>query len=177
MPNHNELNPLPADDLSRQPTIVHADDANLPHLGIGPGTYTILISGADTQGRYTLIDMLVPANGGPPPHRHDFEEMFHVLEGRLQVTFRGTVHDLGPGQTINIPANAPHGFKVSADGPARFLCLCLPAGQDEFFAVVGERLPTRTSPPSPLSPEAAAEKRALVQSLAARYRSEMLPPT
>ena len=62
-----ELYPaLPADDLSRSATIVHADDPGLTHLGIGAGTYTILISGEQTGGAYTLIDMLVPA-GGPPP--------------------------------------------------------------------------------------------------------------
>jgi hypothetical protein len=38
--------------------------------------YTILVTGAQTSGRYCLIDMLVPPGGGPPPHRHDFEEMF-----------------------------------------------------------------------------------------------------
>jgi quercetin dioxygenase-like cupin family protein len=29
-----------------------------------------------------VIDMHVPPGGGPPPHRHDFEEMFTVLEAR-----------------------------------------------------------------------------------------------
>ena len=43
----------------------------------------------DTAGRYTLIDMHVPPGGGPPPHRHDFEEMFTVLEGEVELTFRG----------------------------------------------------------------------------------------
>ena len=73
---------LPNDDLTRSVTIVHADHAGLTHLGVGAGTYTILVSGEQTAGRYTMIDMLVPA-GGPPPHRHDFEEIFHVLEGEL----------------------------------------------------------------------------------------------
>jgi len=36
-----------------------------------------------------LIDMLVPRGGGPPPHRHDFEETFVVLEGEIDATFRG----------------------------------------------------------------------------------------
>jgi len=75
---------LPADDLSRAATIVHANDLGLTHLGVGAGTYTILISGEQTGGAYTLIDMFVPA-GGPPPHRHDFEEMFYMLEGGRDV--------------------------------------------------------------------------------------------
>jgi hypothetical protein len=62
-----------------------------------------------------------------------------------------------------------------SEGAARFLCFCSPAGQDEFFGLVGETLPSRTTPPSPLSPEAAAERRDLVLALAARFRTELLP--
>jgi len=29
------------------------------------------VTGAQTNGRYRLIDMLVPTGGGPPPRRHD----------------------------------------------------------------------------------------------------------
>ena len=166
---------LPADDLSRIATIVHADDAGLTHLGVGAGTYTILVSGEQTGGRYTMIDMLVPA-GGPPPHRHDFEEIFHVLEGELDITFRGEIHRVGPGHTINIPANAPHGFRVASATPARFLCICLPAGQEEFFKLVGEVLPTRTTPPTPPTPEVMAERREIMLANAARFHSEFLPP-
>jgi hypothetical protein len=75
--------PVPADDPGRVLTHVSPDtDDSLPHLGVVGDTYTILVSGADTAGRYTLIDMHVPPGGGPPPHRHDFEEMFTILDGR-----------------------------------------------------------------------------------------------
>lgn len=171
----NSTSTLPADDLSRNATIVHADDPGLLHLGVGAGTYTVLISGAQTGGRYTMIDMLVPA-GGPPPHRHDFEEIFHILEGELEITFRDTVHRVGPGQTVNIPANAPHGFRVVSDQPARFLCICLPSGQEEFFKLVGEVLPTRTTSPTPPTPEVLAERRTIMLANAARFHSEFLPP-
>jgi quercetin dioxygenase-like cupin family protein len=46
------------------------------------------VTGKDTAGRYSLIDMHIPPGGGPPPHRHDFEEMFSVLEGEIEFTFR-----------------------------------------------------------------------------------------
>lgn len=165
---------LPADDLRRRATIVHADNAGLAHLGVGAGTYTILVSGEQTDGRYTMIDMLVPA-GGPPPHRHDFEEIFHILEGELEITFRDEVHHVGPGQTVNIPANAPHGFRVVSSTPARFLCICLPAGQEEYFRLVGEVLPGRTTPPTPPTPEVMAERRRVMLANAARFHSEFLP--
>jgi quercetin dioxygenase-like cupin family protein len=46
------------------------------------------VTGDDSAGKYTLIDMHVPAGGGPPPHRHDFEEMFTVLDGEIELRFR-----------------------------------------------------------------------------------------
>ena len=120
--------------------------------------------------------MLVPPNGGPPPHRHDFEEMFHVIEGELEVTFRGEIMRLKAGQSLNIPANAPHSFRVASATAARFLCLCVGPGQEEFFEAVGDPLPSRASPAPALSAEDIAAKRALALSLAARFRSEFLPP-
>jgi len=48
--------------------------------------------------------------GGPAPHRHDFEESFTLLEGELEFTFRGEKSAVRAGETINIPANAPHSF-------------------------------------------------------------------
>ena len=99
--------PIPADDRGRVLTHVSPDtDDSLPHLGVVGDTYTILVSGADTAGRYTLIDMHVPPGGGPPPHRHDFEEMFTILDGEIELTFRGVSAVATAGETINVPANA-----------------------------------------------------------------------
>jgi uncharacterized cupin superfamily protein len=111
---------------------------------------------------------------GPPPHRHDFEEMFTVLEGEIDLMFRGQTHKAGAGVTVNIPANAPHAFKNNADRPARLLCMCTPPGQEELFEAVGERGETRTSPPPTLTAEERAERMGRAKALAAKYRTEML---
>jgi quercetin dioxygenase-like cupin family protein len=73
--------------------------------------------GDDTGGRYALMDMYVPP-GGLPPHRHDFKEMFHVLEGETEVIFRGAPSVARAGETVNVPANAPHAFRNVSDRPA-----------------------------------------------------------
>jgi quercetin dioxygenase-like cupin family protein len=169
--------PIPADDLNRKLTVARPNsDLSLPHIGLVGDTYTILIGGGDTNGAYTLIDMHVPAGGGPPPHRHDFEEMFAVLEGEVEVSFRGETMIARAGETVNVPANSPHGFRNISDGPSRLLCMCTPAGQDEFFTLVGQSVRTRTEPPPPLEPAAQAEFFAKAQSLAPRFRTELLPP-
>jgi quercetin dioxygenase-like cupin family protein len=175
MPDQQE--PIPPDDLSRKLTIARPDeDQSLPHIGLVGDTYTILVTGEDTAGKYTLIDMHVPPGGGPPPHRHDFEEMFTVVDGEVRVTFRDETFVARAGQTINVPANAPHSFTNAADTPSRLLCLCAPAGQDEFFSLVGQPVATRTEPPPPLTAEAQAAFLAKSEMLAPRYRTELLPP-
>src|SRR6476660_8229544 len=167
---------LPADDSKRQLVIADPDDPNMPHIGLVGDTYTVLLSGKDTAGRYTLIDMHVPPNGGPPLHRHDFEEMFTVLDGEVLVTFRDETVVLRAGETINVPANAPHSFTNAGSMPARLLCLCAPSGQEEFFTLVGQPVATRTEPPPPLDVQAEDAFRAKAGALAPRFATELLPP-
>ena len=169
--------PVPPDDLSRRLTVARPDyDQSLPHIGLVGDTYTILVTGQDTAGKYTLIDMHVPPGGGPPPHRHDFEEMFTVLDGEVLVTFRGEQLVARAGETINVPANAPHAFTNATGTPSRLLCLCAPAGQDEFFTLVGQPVATRTQAPPPLDADAQAAFIAKSKALAPEYKTELLPP-
>jgi hypothetical protein len=58
---------IPADDLNRRVVHVRSDDPNLSHVGVVGDTYTVLLTGKDTAGRYCLIDMYIPPHGGPPP--------------------------------------------------------------------------------------------------------------
>ena len=169
-----ETGPIPADDLTRSLTVSMPDDANLPHLSVVGDNYTVLVSGKQTEGRYCLIDMLVPDGSGPPPHRHSFEEMFMLLEGELEFTFRGETMTVSQGATVNIPANAPHQFRNASGKTVHMLCMCTPAGQEEFFAQVGDRVAGRNAPPPKLSPEEQAERGKKAAELAPKYRTEML---
>jgi quercetin dioxygenase-like cupin family protein len=167
--------PIPADDFARVLAHVSPDtDDSLPHLGVVGDTYTILVSGAETAGRYTLIDMHVPPGGGPPPHRHDFEEMFTILDGEIELTFRGVSAIAMAGETINVPANAPHVFRNVSERPARLLCLCSPAGQEQFFKEVGVPVAHRTEAPPPLDEAATGAFIAKAIALAPKYRTELL---
>jgi len=120
--------PIPADDPSRKLTVADPDGVGVRHVSVVGGTYTILVSGADTAGRYCLVDMLVPDGAGPPAHRHDFEEMFTVLEGELEFFFRGQaltgprrVHCQHPGERPppiqeHVRQDGPYALRVHAGG-------------------------------------------------------------
>lgn len=169
--------PLAADDPSRELAIARSDDEALVHLAVVGDTYTVLLSGEQTAGRFAMLDMLIPPGGGPPPHRHHFEECFRVLEGSLEVWVR----DLPPvrleaGDTANIPANAPHAFRNPAQVPARLLCTAAPAGLEKFFAEFADPVPARTSPAPPISDAEREDRLRRAMAVAPRYGMEILPP-
>ena len=167
----------PPDDPQRQSKVARPNtDENLPHIGLVGDTYTVLLSGNDTNGRYCLIDMHVPPGGGPPPHRHDFEETFTLLEGEIEATFRGEKTTVRAGETLHIPANAPHAFTNASKADVRLLCLCAPAGQEEFFAQVGEPVAMRLTPPPKLDKEAQNASMKKAEELAPKYQTELLKP-
>lgn len=167
--------PIPADDLSRNLTLSQInEDASLPHIGLVGNTYTITVSGAETAGRFCVIDMHIPPGGGPPPHRHDFEETFILLEGELEASFRGKQMIVKAGDTINIPANAPHRVQNISSNATRLLCICSPAGLDEFFKEVGTPVATRTTPPPILDEAQQAAFMKKVKAANPKYRTEVL---
>ena len=176
MAETSEYTPIPADDLNRQLTVAQLDADGLPHIGLVGDTYTVTVSGADTNGRFCVIDMLVPPGGGPGPHRHDFEETFILLEGEIEFTFRGQITAARAGTTVNIPSNAPHRFHNAGTAPARMICVCSPAGNDAFFREIGTPVATRTTPPPTLGPAEMAAFVAKASSLAHKFQTELLGP-
>lgn len=169
--------PIPPDDPGRDAVVARPEaDQTLPHLSVVGDTYTVLLTGEDTGGRFTLIDMHLPPGGGPPPHRHDFEETFSVLDGEIEVTFRGASSVLKAGETINIPANAPHAFRNASEQDARLLCFCAPPGQEQFFLAIGDPVSSRTAPPPELDEATRASRMAKAMELAPHFRTEMLVP-
>jgi mannose-6-phosphate isomerase-like protein (cupin superfamily) len=163
---------IPPDNLERTLTLAQPD--NLPHIGLVGDTYTITVTGQQTDGRFCVIDMHIPPGGGPPPHRHDFEETFILLEGEMEATFRGKKSIVRAGETLNIPANAPHQFHNTFTEPVRMICICSPAGQEKFFMEVGVPVATRTT----LAPKLGEKEQAAfiekVKALAPKYRTELL---
>jgi mannose-6-phosphate isomerase-like protein (cupin superfamily) len=163
---------IPPDDLTRNLAMTQPD--SLPHIGLVGDTYTITVSGEQTAGRFCVIDMHIPPDGGPPPHRHDFEETFILLEGEMQATFRGKKLTVRAGETLNIPANAPHQFHNSSAKPVRMLCICAPAGNDRFFLEVGVPVATRTTSPPKLNEAEQAAFIEKVKTTAPKYHTELL---
>ena len=104
--------------------------------------------------------------------------MFTVLDGEIEVTFRGAKSRAPRWRNGQHSRQRPAPISATPldDLPARLLCLCAPAGQDEFFILVGQPVATRTEAPPTLDADAWAAFIARAQALAPDYKTELLPP-
>ena len=69
----------------------------------------------------TVTFLLVDAepDRGPAPHRHPYEEIFIVLEGRATFVFGDESRVVSSGEVVVVPAGRPHAFTNTGDGPLR----------------------------------------------------------
>jgi quercetin dioxygenase-like cupin family protein len=95
---------------------------------------TILLSGAQTDGRFMLFQEITPPQGGPPPHYHTNEdEHFYVIEGRASFYQEGEWTEVPPGTAVFMPRGVVHAFKNVGDTPLRQLIQTTPSGFETFF--------------------------------------------
>lgn len=136
-------------------TVGHTDGQTMPIAG---GSYRIVISGAQTNGAYAMIEMTVPVGGGPNPHAHPgIQESFYVLEGEVEFRSEQGRYVAKTGSFINIPYDGPvHFFKNRSQHTARLLCTVTPAGLEDFFREASQA--AAGSVPDPNFMRALAEK-------------------
>lgn len=114
----------------------------------------ILLGGADTNQKYTILEATLPPNAGPPPHVHHREdETISVLSGEITFFLGSTTRIMKAGDFIFAPRGIPHHFQNTGSEDAILLETASPAGIELFFEAAGHVLPDRSSPPLPRTPE------------------------
>ncbi|HET9813119.1 MAG TPA: cupin domain-containing protein [Sphingomicrobium sp.] len=112
-------------------TIVRAGErAPLDILGM---PMTMLCEARETGGCWSLFEEQVPLGMGPPPHRHDWDEAYYVLEGIVDFVVDGETIRSNPGDFNYLPRGTVHSFKGASDAPAKVLIFAAPAHGSEFF--------------------------------------------
>lgn len=152
---------------------IHLGPSDGPTFSAVGDVYRVLASGAQTGGAYSLSEIRVSPNNGPPPHVHSREdESFFVVEG--EVTFRVGDETIvaRPGTFILGPRGIPHTFRNTGQSPARMLVLVIPPAFENFINEFAQRIPSFDSPAIPVSPE---EIEKLIAA-APKYGIEILPP-
>jgi quercetin dioxygenase-like cupin family protein len=110
---------------------------------LGPSEYlTDKATGAETEGHYTLFEVLSAKDGGVPLHMHDWDEAFYVLEGEYEISYldeRDEVASViaGPGAFVHVPGGAAHGYRNRADGFSKMLSFNQPVGLEPILREFG----------------------------------------
>jgi mannose-6-phosphate isomerase-like protein (cupin superfamily) len=100
-----------------------------------PGeTVTFKATSVDTDGAYTLIEVIDQPQSGPPLHLHRREdESFYILEGTFAFEIGDSVLTATAGWFMTAPKGVPHSYKNIGTTPAKMLTLFVPAGIENFF--------------------------------------------
>jgi quinol monooxygenase YgiN/mannose-6-phosphate isomerase-like protein (cupin superfamily) len=131
------------------------------------------VRGAETDGRFCLLEFLQPAGEWTPLHVHKTSDQTqYVLEGELTVYLPGESFVAGPGECVYTPMNVPHTECVTSARPARLLDMNAPAGFDEFVGAAGDPA-AELKLPSPNRPPPDVER---LTTLAAEHEIEVLGP-
>ena len=93
----------------------------------------------ETIGDYSLLEVsITPGVPGPPPHYHvDAPELFHLIDGQMDVMVDGTWHSLKKGESIMVPTKTVHSFRNTWDQESRFITTWSPRGFEGFFLEFG----------------------------------------
>jgi quercetin dioxygenase-like cupin family protein len=109
-------------------------------LMIGQMRVTIKATGAETGGRYALIEVTVPpyfADIWSHLHQHTSEAIY-LTQGMLAATLGEETMVVRQGTLILVPPQQSHRLWNPAATPATFLIYFSPAGAEEFFEALSE---------------------------------------
>jgi quercetin dioxygenase-like cupin family protein len=77
--------------------------------------WTVLASGEQTGGQYSLIEQLMPGQAGPPPHVHDRQaEVFYILDGQMRLQVGTELMTASAGASSQSPPGPPMASASSA---------------------------------------------------------------
>ncbi len=144
-------------------------------LSVVGGNYRVLVSGKQTNGTFSTIEMLVPTQNGPGPHSHaNFYESFYIVDGEVEVHSEAGSYTAKKGSFIVIPeGGVVHHFKNVSDKLAHLLCTVIPAGLEEFFEEIGEPVAAGEFLPLPPMDIESIKK---LQAIAQKHGQVVYPP-
>jgi mannose-6-phosphate isomerase-like protein (cupin superfamily) len=99
----------------------------------------IRISAADTNGAYSLIEIVSDSRDGTPIHIHQNEdEHFIVLEGMARVLSGDETFDAAAGTAVTLRKGVPHAWCNLSDSPLRILGIAVPGGCEETLRLIAK---------------------------------------
>ena len=81
------------------------------------GQFAPLRGSRERRRKYLCLSPQRPPGAGPGPHRHPYDEVQFVREGRGLWTVNGEEFEAGAGDILVIKAGEIHGFRCIGDAP------------------------------------------------------------
>ena len=69
---------------------------------------TLRLTAEQTDGKYSVAEFASPGGVGQPPHTHDWDETYLVLEGELNLNINGQPTVVGTGGSYQVKAGTVH---------------------------------------------------------------------
>jgi mannose-6-phosphate isomerase-like protein (cupin superfamily) len=102
-------------------------------------TMRLIATGAETGGRYTVGEQIMPLALGTARHVHSREdEILYVLEGTYEVQCGDVRRTVSPGACAVLPRGVPHGFRNAGLTPARLMFVITPSGLENYFIALSK---------------------------------------
>ena len=101
---------------------------------------TVLASNAATQS-YGVTFQQGDEGTGPPPHSHDWDESFYVLNGEIEFLCDGKSHKCIPGTLVHVPRGTVHGFRYGKGGGQMLEITGQGALAAQMFTAVDNEIP------------------------------------
>ena len=99
---------------------------------------TFIKTSAETNGKYTLMEIDLGKSNGPPLHYHNaFSEKFEVKEGILYMQIGKDKKILNIGDSVTVPAGTNHRFYNETDDMVKFHITLEPghSGMENFIKI------------------------------------------
>jgi mannose-6-phosphate isomerase-like protein (cupin superfamily) len=115
--------------------------SNAEWLQATPGErFTIRTSVKETDGNFTVLEVVADPRNGVPMHIHANEdEHFIVLDGTLHIANGDTTLDARAGTAVTVGKGVPHAWCNLTNEPVRMLVIYSPGHIEELFKKVAAR--------------------------------------
>lgn len=111
-------------------------DAGESHFVLGETLRPMLTNAMGSS--IEIFDTKGVPGGGPPPHTHQWEEIYVVLSGEMDVVVDGKTTRLRPGGYAHVPANTAHGYTTIDE--THFLTIVTKGNAAKFFKQVANEV-------------------------------------
>jgi len=118
---------------------------------MGKNTVSLVLTGDDTGGAYSLTEFTIaaPPAPGPPVHIHGTgSEAAYVLEGEVELRLEDQTVKASAGAAIFVPKGTTHNVSNAGPGTAKILVILSPPGFEGYWREMSE-LPLTDGKPDP----------------------------